>query len=173
MIFRILGGKDVAFNYRNDDGRLLIDCGKCDNPSEIGTVGCIKCVSRIIIDAGEPERIIMRSGHDTEYSGDVVRLMISFSKIDALGNAVIKENKRKKKCTVCSKSPSKLLSSAWADFPEIDMSSVRSELNAFEPGNKECEACIMQTYRSSEQLEHAIGELKKECARCAFNLVGV
>ena len=172
-MLRILGGKDDVSNYRNDDGRLLIDCGKCDNSPDIGNAGCITCVSRIITKSGEPERIILRSGQDIEYSGDVVRLMSSLSNIDALANAMIRDNKRMKRCTACSKSPSKLLSSAWMCFPDVDMSSLRSELNAFESGNKECEACIMRSYRSSEQLEHALEELKRECARCAFNLVGV
>jgi len=173
MIFRILGGKDDPAIYKNDGGRLLVDCGKCECAPDIGTLECMRCVSRIITETGMPDRIVLRSGHDTEYSGDVVELMVSMSKIDGLANAVMQERKRRSRCSSCSRSASKLLSSAWVNFPEVDMGPVRSELNSFNPGNKGCEACIMQTYRSSEQLEHALEELKRECARYAFNLIGV
>ena len=170
----IIGTKKTEkTNFTIDCGRLLIDCRGCPETPCLGTGVCIRCISRTIQKAGEPERVVLRSAHDTEYSGDAVRLMNLLSRTDGLANAVIAGKKNNKKCSSCGRSPWRTLAEAWRDFPEPDLSAVRSTLDAADPGNKECEVCMMQTYRSAEQLEHTLAELKRECARCAFNLVGV
>ena len=165
--------KKTAVKCTMDDGRLSIECSECGHPHDMGSRECVVCICSHINSKGEPERIVMRSGRDTEYSGDAVTVINGLSRIDRIAKTVCDEKNRSKKCSICSRSASKLIKGAWSDFPEPDIDSIRSILNEFDPSDERCGECIMHTYRSVEQIEYALSEIGKDAAKAAFSLTEV
>ena len=53
---------------------LRIDCRQCGEPS-IGKASCLRCIGESIVRFGEPERIILRSGIETEYSHESAEIL--------------------------------------------------------------------------------------------------
>ena len=165
--------KKNAVKCTVENGRLSIECSECGHPHDIGSRECVVCICSHINSKGEPERIVLRSGKDTEYFGDAVTILNNLSRIDRIAKAVCGEKNASKKCSICSRSASKLIKGAWSGFPEPDIDRIRSILNEFDPSDDTCGECIMHTYRSIEHIEYALNEIGKNAARSAFSLTEV
>jgi hypothetical protein len=164
-------GKDTA-ECTMENGRLSVMCSGCGHPPDIGSGRCVACICSMITKNGEPERIILRSGKDTEYFGPAVSVMNALSRVDRLAATVCGENVPKR-CSVCSRSAPKLIGAAWSGFPEPDLDSIRSILNSFDPSDERCSACMMRTYSSVEQIEYALDRIGRDAAKEAFSLTEV
>lgn len=115
--------------------------------------------------------MLLRTGKDSEYHGDVVSILIGLARIDSLAKAMMSEI-RGKKCSGCRISVRKLLED-WNDFPQPDLDRVFSVLNAYRPAGKECGDCAIHTYRMMEQMEHSLKDIASAASRKAFSLAGV
>lgn len=156
-----------------ENGRLSVDCSECGHTHDMGSRECVVCICSLINVKGEPERIVLRSGKDTEYFGNAVTVINSLSNIDRIARTVCDEKNVSKRCSICSRSASKLIKEAWSDFPEPDIGRIRSVLNDFDPADERCGECVMHTYRSIEQIEYALDEMEKNAAKAAFSLTEV
>ena len=161
--------KRDGVNAKLENERLLIDCRCCDAAPGISKNRCIRCIVSHIVKAGEPERILLRTSRDTEFVGDTVEIMNRLAKADALTYSLSSG----KKCSSCSCEPSAMIKKGWDTFPEPGTDASRAILKGHEPKNKECEACMMATYRCLEQLDYAINDAERFAARSSFALTDV
>ena len=161
--------KKEEVNAKIENERLLIDCRKCDTAPDICASGCIRCIVSHVVRLGEPERILLRTSRDTEFVGDTVEIMNRLAKADALTYSLSSE----KKCSSCSCEPSAMIEKGWEMFPEPGTDVSRAILRDREPENKECETCMMATYRCLEQLDYAMKDAERFAARSSFTLTDV
>jgi hypothetical protein len=156
-------------NAKLEDERLLVDCRSCvDIPNISGSI-CIRCIVSYIARLGEPERILLRTSRDIEYVGDTVEIMNRLAKADVLTHSLFSG----KRCSSCSCEPSLIIGKGWETFPEPNTDISRSVLKDHEPENRECETCIMATYRSLEQIDYAMRDAERFAARSSFMLTDV
>jgi len=161
--------KKEEVNAKLENERLLVDCRHCGNvPSIYGTV-CIRCIVSHIVRTGEPERILLRTSRDTEFVGDTVEIMNRLARADALTYSLSSG----KKCSSCPCEPSGIIGKSWERFPETDTDASRAVLKDREPEDRECETCMMATYRCLEQLDYAMRDAERFAARSSFTLTDV
>jgi hypothetical protein len=164
-----LFGKKEEENAKLENDRLLIDCRACGNTPDISGTECIRCIVSSIVILGEPERILLRTSRDTEFVGDTVQIMNRLAEADVL-TCSLSSGKR---CSSCSCEPSMMMKIGWETFPEPNTDAPRAVLRGFEPENKECEDCVIATYRSLEQIDYAMKDAMRFAARSSFMLTDV
>ena len=161
--------KKEEVNAKLENERLLVDCRYCGNLPNICGTECIRCIVSRIVMFGEPERILLRTSRDTEFVGDTVEIMNRLARADSLTYSLSSG----KKCSSCSCEPSLMIMKSWKKFPEPDTDASRAVLKDHKPKDKECEACMMATYRCLEQLDYAMKDAERFAARSSFTLTDV
>ena len=162
--------QDTKENAELKNARLFIDCRSCSNSPGMGQE-CVKCIVSKIVRFGEPERLLLRTSRDMEYRGEIIEILNKLAKADMLANSVKPQGRGR--CSSCSCEPSELIGGSWKTFPEPDMDTIRITLKRFRPETKECEDCVISTYRSVEQLDYVLKDAVKTAARSAFSMMEV
>jgi hypothetical protein len=154
---------------RTVDRTLRIDCGRCQSKPDYGNGTCIRCMTSRILESGEPERIVLFSGMETEYSGDAVRIMNELSSIYAIGGSSSSD----KQCRECRYSPDELNREMWEKFSLSDIDSLISGLGNIRADRDECNQCIGRTIRIFESVRDKLEETSKDAMMSAYRIMGV
>ena len=169
MNIKRLISKKKEGNAKLENERLLIDCGSCDLKPCISATGCIRCIVSSIVRLGEPKRILLRTSRDTEFVNDTVEIMNRLAKADILTSSVSSG----KGCSSCPCEPSAMIRTGWETFPEMNTDASRAILKCKEPTNRECEDCLISTYRCLEQMDYALRDAERFASRSSFTLTDV
>ncbi|MFA6802916.1 MAG: hypothetical protein WC067_01635 [Candidatus Methanomethylophilaceae archaeon] len=130
----------------------------------------MKCICRRIFELGQPERILLSAGLDTEYSGDAVRIISEISSVYAINSG---DDKRKGKCATCRLSPVFLIDEVFASFQSEDTDFGICKLDNVVTGDESCDICVSRTKKILESVRDRLTETSRDALRSAYRIMGV
>ena len=139
-----------------EDGLLVVDCRRCLFRPLPGSKECLGCMVRTMASVGSADRIVLRTGRDTEISGragTIIRDLASMMRWSVPDEAL------KGRCRMCPASRKEVMSAAWRSFPEKDPAP-RLLLDGVDRDRDGCRACIAATARALDQMEDGIGRIR-------------
>ena len=146
---------------------LRIDCRQCGEPS-IAKTSCIRCIGESIVRFGEPERIILRSGVEREFSPETVEILRRIS--DAFcRTAVGMDGKR---CQGCVLSQESLEDEKWYDLSFENFDELIDRLGKVYLECPQCQNCISDAQRYFTIVREKLEGLSKDAAMVAYKIVG-
>ncbi|NLL94950.1 MAG: hypothetical protein GX224_04270 [Thermoplasmatales archaeon] len=154
------------------DGTLRVSCRACGNHPDYGSQACLECLKSAIIAIGEPERIILEKGVETEYSGDAVRIINALAAIES-SNWDVSLGGDGPGCAKCGYSMGALREIVWESFPDIDIGGCIGHLDGFMPEKEECRICVNRAYKALARAESSFGAVSDDILRAAYKTVGV
>ena len=140
----------------SEDGAMVIDCRGCKVSPVPGSSECIGCMVRGMCPLGGHDRVVMRTGRDTELSGPACRAVRDAS---SLRRWSLPQSPPKGRCSRCGASRYKVMERAWATFPEDGIGFARDMLDAGGEGREECTGCIESTRRALDLLGRRLEQI--------------
>jgi len=138
---------------------LSINCRSCTKVPDIRSSVCIRCMIHNISKYGNAERIRLRTSKDLELFGPAAEVLCDMA---VFYGSAYPSASGGKHCSDCRNSNSKIMEALWSEFPDPKFDSARGRLMSFRPEDSRCNLCIQKTYRSLDQAEHGINNLKKK-----------
>ncbi len=132
---------------------IIIDCRGCGLMPVPGSSECIACMVGSMCRTGGAERVVLRTGKDTEISGIAGRMV---KEVSSLRRWSIPVDQPKGRCRACPLSRQQVMSEAWELFPDGDVSTIRAPLASEVPDREECRVCTVSTLRALDQMEDGI-----------------
>ncbi len=139
-----------------EGGLLIVDCRRCLFRPVPGSKECLGCMVRTMAATGSADRVVLRTGRDTEISGragSVIRDAASMMRWS------IPDEKLKGRCRLCPASRREVMTAAWNSFPENDPAP-RLLLDGIDDERQECKACTLATARALDQMEEGIRRIR-------------
>lgn len=151
------------------DHVLEINCKQCSFEPDYGNVNCIKCISCKIFELGEPEKIILSGGLDTEYSGDAVRIINDIASVYGINDG---DEKKKGRCEMCKLSPAFLTDEIFTSFQPDDIDICIHKLDNAVTENELCEICVNRTKKTLESVKNKLIKTSRDALRSAYKIMG-
>ena len=146
---------------------LRIDCRQCGEPS-ISRTTCLRCIGESIVVFGEPERIILRSGIETEYSHESAEILRKISEIFCR-SSVGRDGRR---CSGCVLSRESLEDEKWVDLSFDNIDEIIDRLGKVYIDCPDCQDCITDAERYFTMLRERLENLSNEAVMTAYRIVG-
>ena len=146
---------------------LRIDCRQCGEPS-IGRPGCLRCIGESIVHFGEPERIILRSGIETEYSHESAEMLRKISDLFCRTSA----GRDGKGCRDCVLSRESLEEEKWVDISFENIDEIIDRLGKVYVDCPDCQECISDAERYFMMIREKLETLSNDAVMTAFKIVG-
>lgn len=163
--------RDTAIPEHTAERNIVyVQCRECIEVPVIFSAVCVRCICGRIGTVGEVGRIVLRSGVDVEYSGDVVRTLCSLSRLLGTLNIHSTVEHRSKKCIICRCAPSKIIRELSESFPIIDINEHIDVLSTFEPSDDGCVDCISSTYDILDQIDYMERMIRRTAASSAYGI---
>ena len=140
------------------DGLLVVDCRGCGYTPLPGTKECLGCMVRTMASAGSADRIVLRTGKDTEVSGRAGRAVQEAASIMRWS---IPDPPPRGRCRMCPASRRTVMTAAWDAFPD-GFSGARALLGSAPPDRDECRACVATTSRLLDQTEDGLERIRSD-----------
>lgn len=157
---------------KNNDKRpniLRIDCRKCERNPNYGNAVCIRCMSTHLIDGYRPEKIILDSGIEHDFTGEAVRLICDLSECVPHEFPSLKE----KRCGTCNHSPLKIDDEMWNLFSIDSIDLLISKLDGALTDNPTCERCVVDSRKRLQETRNKLYEVSKDALTTAYRIIGV
>lgn len=135
---------------------LVIDCRRCRLPPVPASKECLSCMVKTMSEVGATDRIILRTGRDTEISG---RAGKAIKEAASVRRWSIPSDKVPMRCRSCDLFPEDMIHESWKGFPESFDKAVRSKLLTGRAERDECRDCINRTLRILDQTEEGIKQI--------------
>lgn len=135
------------------DGALVIDCRGCPLAPDPGTPECIRCMVSFMCEKGGTDRVVLRTGKDTEVSGRSGKVLKETSSVMRWS---VPYDDLKGRCRVCEHSRKRIMDVVWGAFPGDGVSEARVILATHQEGNTQCDMCVMRTRRALDQIERGL-----------------
>lgn len=135
---------------------LVIDCRGCDVAPVPGSDECIGCMVGCASSAAGTERIILRTGRDTEISGmagEAIRRAASMRRWSTA------EERMPMCCRSCGSSRREVMDAVWSAFPRGAVAEGRMVLNREHPDRDGCDGCLARTSAALDRIESELAEL--------------
>ena len=142
-------------SYMEGDA-IVIDCRGCDVRPMPGSDECMGCIVGRMAETGISDRIILRTGIDTEISDSSGRVLRDVS---ALRRWSMPREPPKGRCSGCDASRYRVMERAWATFPEDGIPFARGMLEGKDRSLKECGRCRESTGRALDLLEERLEKI--------------
>ena len=150
-----------------DTKELRIDCRQCGEPS-ISSKDCLRCICESIVRFGDPERIILRSGVETEYSQESAGILRGISDIFCR-TSVGRDGRR---CTDCVLSRESLEEEKWADLSFGNIDEIIDRLGKVFVDCPDRQDCITDAERYFTMLRERFERISDEAVMTAYKIVG-
>lgn len=151
-------GPDVTL----DGDSLTIDCRECRFAPVPGSKECLGCMVECMCRAGGADRVVLRTGRDTEISGKAGRVLKESA---SLRRWSLPQDPPAGRCRGCAVSRYELLRRAWGRFPEGMTVGLASEASSNVPDREGCRECVEATVRALRQLEMGMAEIRAMMGR--------
>ena len=138
------------------DGAPVIDCRGCGIAPDPGTPECIGCMVSRMCEKGGSDRIVLRTGKDTEVSGKSGRILKETSSVMRWS---VPHEEPKGRCRMCENSRVRIMDVVWGSFPGDGVSEARAMIAGRQDGNAQCDMCIMRTTRALDQIERGLSSV--------------
>lgn len=146
-------GREEGPEVRREGDALIIDCRGCRLRPVPGSEECIGCMVRSMCSAGGANRIVLRTGTDTEVSGAAGRAIREAASMMRWTSACEKLPAR---CRACPASRARVMEAAWAAFPANAVFTGRKMIEEANRDREGCSECVMRTSRALDQMELGI-----------------
>ena len=146
---------------------LHIDCRQCGEPS-IGRTACLRCIGDSIVRFGEPERIILRSGIETEYSHESAEILRKVSEIFSR-TSVGRDGRH---CSGCVLSRDSLEDEKWTDLSPENIDEILDRLGKVYVDCHDSQECISDAERYFTMLGERLASLSNDAVMTAYRIVG-
>lgn len=150
------GGDDVPEAEVVGD-LLVIDCRRCPFNPVPGSGECISCMVEAMCRAGSADRVVLRTGRDTEISGRAGKVLKESA---SLRRWSLPEERPGGRCRGCPVSRWEVMTRAWAAFPCRTDPSIRAALAQEVPDRDGCPECAARTLQALEQMEQGVDEIR-------------
>jgi hypothetical protein len=160
IVARILGSvrkrseNEVEHTFEGD--ALIIRCMDCRYRPDPGSLECFRCMVSRMYGSGGAQRVILRTGMDTEISGKSGQALRRISSLRRWSDPIGVPDRR---CRSCPRSRTIVMGGLWESFPEMDFEGTRGHL-AEEGTDDRCTRCIASTRRALEQVEAEIDGIR-------------
>lgn len=146
---------------------MHIDCRGCGEPN-IGETRCVRCISESIVRFGEPERIILRSGVETELTDETVELLRKIT--DAFSRTSV--GRKGRRCSGCVLSSASLEDEKWEELSTENIDDIIASLGKVFLKCSQCQTCILEAEGYFRILRDKLVLLNEDAAKIAFRIVG-
>ena len=146
---------------------LRIDCRQCGEPS-IGKALCLRCIGESIVRFGEPEKIVLRSGIETEYSHESAEILRRIS--DVFCKTSVGRDGRH--CTGCVLSRESLEDEKWIDLSFDNIDEILDRLSKVYVDCPDSQDCISDAERYFTMLRERFEKLSNDAVMTAYKIVG-
>ena len=148
-----------------ESGSLIISCSGCGQLPDPSTPACARCICEAIASEGPAERIRLSGTRDTEISGNAAQILCGLATL----SIPVVNDMQGKRCSNCSRSPSNILETAWADFPEPSIAPAMSRLYSDAGDGPECTVCMQKTYAALKKAEEDLTDIRSRASAMARN----
>ena len=162
--FGRLKRKQITESRSND---LHIDCRKCGTP-ELSDAVCLRCICGSIVRFGEPDRIVLRSGSEIEFSCETVDLLRKIT--DSFSRTSVGREGRR--CDGCVLSRPSLDDEKWAELSVENIDEIIDRLGKVYIDCPECQTCISDADSYFRILRDKLIVLSDDAAKLAYRIVG-
>lgn len=156
----VIGGSDMSEDLPEAEvvGDLLtIDCRRCPFNPVPGSGDCISCMVEAMCRAGSADRVVLRTGRDTEISGTAGRVL---KEAASLRRWSLPEERPGGRCRGCPVSRWEVMRRAWTAFPGRMDPSLRAALAQEVPDREGCPECAARTLQALEQMEQGVDDIR-------------
>lgn len=136
-----------------DGDSLVIDCRGCELTPVPGSDECIRCMVERMCETGGAERVVLRTGLDTEISGRAGRVL---KEVASLRRWSIPTGRPRGRCRSCPVSRAAVMGDVWRGFPQCDLEGRAADLLAMVPDREGCPGCVGSTVRAMRQLSEGL-----------------
>ncbi len=152
------GGKEERRGpeSRLSDGLLVVDCRGCGYTPLPGSKECLGCMVRTMAATGSADRIVLRTGRDTEVSGRAGRAV---QEAASMMRWSIPDAPPRGRCRMCPAFRRAVMAAAWDAFPE-GFSGARALLGSAPSDRDECRTCAAATSRLLDQTEDGLDRIR-------------
>lgn len=143
---------------------MIIDCRGCDIAPVPGSEECLRCMVRLMSGTGGTERIVLRTGMDTEISGTAGEAVKDAASVMRWSYT---EGRPRMQCRSCPMERNTVMDAVWEAFPNDAVSEGRRLLDDDPPDRPGCEECVRRTSAALDQVESGLSDiLAKMIGRC-------
>lgn len=155
----IIGGSadDDAPSAAVEGNLLIIDCRSCRFDPMPGSGECISCMVESMCRAGSADRVVLRTGRDTEISGRAGRVL---KEVASLRRWSIPEDRPPGRCRGCPVSRREVMVRAWACFPGRTDPEIRASLSTDVPDRDGCGECAAGTLNALDRMEEGVAGIR-------------
>lgn len=139
----------------------MIDCRGCPVAPDPGSRECVACMVSSMCRAGGAERVILRTGRDTEVSG---RAGAVLKELASLRRWSVPEDVPAVRCRGCPASRRDAVELAWESFPTDGRTGISVPELPEHPGRDGCAECAVRTARALERLEEGMDDIAASMA---------
>ena len=144
-------------------GILMIHCRECTAYPDAGSPACVRCITSSMSRVGTADRVQLKAGKDTEISGPAAEILCDMASL----SRVMLPASAGPRCASCARSPEKVMSSAWSDFPEPSFKAAADRLYT-EPGDGPgCANCLQRTHSALMIAEANMERVRRKASRIA------
>jgi hypothetical protein len=140
---------------------LCINCRDCKSAPNIRSAECMKCMVNGIAIQGNVDKIKLRTSKDMELSGQAVEILCDIANTRRYA-LLYHEQSSSRACSGCDHSRKKILDIAWMSFPEPNFDTARNKLMTSNSSESSCSLCIQKTYRTVDQAELGMENIRKK-----------
>lgn len=138
---------------------LIIDCRGCRYTPLPGSRECIRCMVACMCREGGTDRLVLRTGRDTEISGRAGR---AIKEVASLRRWSTPQERPSGRCRGCQVSRYEVLSKAWDGFPDGRASDLASGIVSSIPDWEGCRECVEATVRALRQVDSGLSRIMDE-----------
>ncbi len=145
------GKKKKGPDYSCEQGRVTIRCNDCDGMSDISDNKCLICVCDYVRVLGEVNSILLRSGSDVSYQGEIIPYIRELASVYGLMRRD-PSHRRGSRCKKCKNSYSVVMCDQISEFPDLNVNIPITRLENSDVNNDVCRVCIEDSIRLFEHI---------------------
>ena len=160
IVDRILGSvrkrteNEAEHTFEGD--ALVIKCMDCGYRPDPGSLECFRCMVSRMYGSGGVQRVILRTGMDTEISGRSGQALRRISSLRRWSDPIGMPDRR---CRSCPRSRTAVMDGLWGSFPELDFEGAKGALSE-EGADERCARCVSSTMRALVQAEAEMDSIR-------------
>ncbi len=150
---------------------IIVDCEGCIHDSTLEDTNCMRNLSRLMIDEGDADRLILRRGRDREYHGDALKAMGMLSRLSSACLGPASAPVKGRGCRDCEVSPDAIFNKIWMMMPDPSTADSRQLLASIRHEEDRCHRCVKSTLDALDRLDYLHQNISFDVSRIAFRVL--
>lgn len=149
----LLGRGERGPSVTREGDALVIDCRGCRLTPVVHSEECIRCMVGAMCDHGGADRVVLRTGRDTEVSGSAARALRETASVRRWS---VRWDPPGIRCRACPVSRERVMGAVWGAFPRGAVAGGRDVLAAGAPPREECARCLAGTSAALDRVDEGL-----------------